>query len=113
MPDAESTSVPVRALTLSLVALTAAVAAALFSPEDLLEQEILAGVLALIPALLLAHYRKWPVVSVLIGAGMVILGGAQIASVVFGLSIEGSPFIRFVIAPYIAVTVQPPLYFLR
>ena len=103
MPDARSTAVPLRALALSLVALTAAVVAALFSPEDLLEQEILAGVLALIPGLLLAHYRKWPVVSVLIGAGMVILCGAQIASIVFGLSIEGSPFILFVIAPYIAI----------
>ena len=103
MSDAESTAVPLRALVLSLLALTAAVAAALFSPEDLLEQEILAGVLALIPALLLAHYRKWPAVSVLIGAGMVILCGAQIASIVFGLSIEGSPFILFVIAPYIAI----------
>ena len=41
MLDAQSTAVPLRALTLSLVALTAAVAAALFSPEDLLEQEIL------------------------------------------------------------------------
>ena len=34
---------------------------------------------------------------------MVILCGAQIASMVFGLLIEGSPFILFVIAPYIAI----------
>ena len=34
---------------------------------------------------------------------MVILCGAQIASMVFGLSIEGSSFILFVIAPYIAI----------
>ena len=59
MPRVQTaSSVPLRALTLSLLALTAAVAAALFSPEDLLEQEILVGVLALVPALLLAHYRK-------------------------------------------------------
>ena len=37
------------------------------------------------------------------GAGMVILCGAQIASMVFGLSVEDSPFILFVIAPYIAI----------
>ena len=104
MPRVQTaSSVPLRALTLSLLALTAAVAAALFSPEDLLEQEILAGVLALVPALLLAHYRKWLVVSVLIGVGMVILCGAHVWSIVFGLSIEGSPFILFVVAPYIAI----------
>ena len=55
VPDAQSTAVPLRVLTLSLVALTAAVVAALFSPEDLLEQKILAGVLALIQRLLAGY----------------------------------------------------------
>ncbi len=66
-------AVPLRALALSLVAMAAAVSAAVFWPEALLDQELLAGGLALIPALLLAHYRGWPVVTILLGVGLVVV----------------------------------------
>ncbi len=96
-------SVPFRALTLSLAALAVALVAALFSPDELLDQQNLAGLLALIPALLLAHYRKWQAISTLLVAGMVILCAAQITSTLFGLSIQGMPVVLVVIAPYIAI----------
>jgi PAS domain-containing protein len=96
-------SVPIRALALSLAALGVAVVAALFSPDELLDQQILAGLLALIPALLLAHYRRWQAVSILLVVGMVILSAAQVISTVFGLSIQGTPVVLVVIAPYIAI----------
>jgi signal transduction histidine kinase len=96
-------SVPLRALTLSLMATTAAVSAAAFWPEALINQEILAGGLALIPALLLAHYRGWPIVSALLGAGLVALTIIHLSPVYFDLSFGGPFLILFVVAPYISI----------
>ena len=96
-------SVPFRALILSLIATIAAVCAAVFWPEALVNQEILAGGLALIPALMLAHYRGWPIVSVLLGAGLVALTVVHLLPAYFGLSIGGPLLILFVVAPYIAI----------
>ena len=53
-----SQPVPVRALTLSMTAMVGAVAAAFFWPDSLIESEVLAGGLALEPALLLAQHRQ-------------------------------------------------------
>ena len=103
-PEIQSApSVPLRALTLSLAALTTAVGVAVLSPQALLEQEILAWVLALVPALLLAHYRTWPAVTITLAVAMVVLCLAQVATMVFGVSFTGSPLILFVVAPYIAI----------
>jgi signal transduction histidine kinase len=96
-------SVPLRALALSLLAMTAAVSAAVFWPQDLLDREILASVLALVPALLLAHYRGWASVSILLGVGMVVLCVVHLSLLHFGLSFRGSPFMLFVVAPYLAI----------
>jgi signal transduction histidine kinase len=96
-------SVPLRALTLSLVAMTVAVSAAVFWPEALLDQQILAGGLALMPALLLAHYRGWPGVAAVLGVGLVGLCLVQLSPVYFGRAYDGSFVIPFVLAPYIAI----------
>lgn len=96
-------SVPVRALSLSLLATTSAIAAAVFWPEALINQEMLAGGLALIPALLLAHYRGWPMVSVLLGVGLVALTIIHLSPMYFGFSIGGPFLILFVVSPYIAI----------
>ncbi len=96
-------SVPLRALTLSLIAMTAAISAAVFWPEALHDQEILAGGLALIPALLLAHYRGWSHVSILLSVGLVALCLMSVSPVYFGVSLYGSFLIPFVLAPYIAI----------
>lgn len=95
--------VPVRALTLSLMAMTAAVSAAVFWPQALVNQEILAGGLALLPALLLAHYRGWPIVSALLGAGLVALTIIHLSPAYFDLSFGGPFLILFVVAPYISI----------
>ena len=76
-------SAPLRALVLSLVAMAAAVGAAVFWPETLLDQELLAGGLALIPALLLAHYRGWPVVTILLGVGLIAVTILHLAPLYF------------------------------
>lgn len=100
---AAAAPVPLRALVLSLTAMTAAVGASVLWPQDLLNQEILAYVLALVPALLLSHYRNWRGVSILLGVGMVILSILHLTLMEFGLSLEGSPFMLFVVAPYLAI----------
>ena len=96
-------AVPLRALALSLVAMAAAVSAAVFWPETLLDQELLAGGLALIPALLLAHYRGWPVVTILLGVGLVAVTILHLSPLYFGMSVGGPFVILFVVAPYISI----------
>lgn len=96
-------AVPLRALVLSLVAMTAAVSAAVFWPEALLDQQLLAGGLAIIPALLLAHYRGWPVVTILLGVGLVVVTILHLSPLYFGMSVGGPFVILFVVAPYISI----------
>jgi signal transduction histidine kinase len=96
-------SVPLRALTLSLLAMVAAMAAAVYWPDALLDQQVLAGGLALMPALLLAHYRGWPVISAVLGAGLVALCAIQLAPSYLGRSLQGTFVVPFVLAPYIAI----------
>ena len=99
-------SAPLRALALSLVAMAAAVSAAVFWPEALLDQELLAAGLALLPALLLAHYRGWPVVTILLGVGLVavtVLHLSNLSPVYFEVSLRGPLVVLFVVAPYISI----------
>lgn len=98
--------VPLRALALSLLTLAAAITAAVVSPETLLDQEALASGLALIPALLLAHHRRWSVVSTLLGVGLVALTIVHLAPPLFGVSPEVPIPTMFVVAPYIAVVLS-------
>jgi signal transduction histidine kinase len=96
-------AVPVRALSVSLLAMTVAVVAAVFWPQAIVDQEILAGGLALIPALLLAHYRGWAIVSILLGVGLVALTFIHLSPDSFGISLRGPFLILFVVAPYISI----------
>ena len=96
-------TVPLRALALSLVAMTAAVSAAVFWPEALRDQEILAGGLALLPALLLAHYRGWGIVSILLGVGLVAVTILHLLPTYFAVSVGGPFLMLFVVAPYISI----------
>lgn len=100
---ATSQPVPVRALTLSLTAMVGAVAAALFWPDSLIESEVLAGGLALVPALLLAQHRQWPNVSVLLAAGLVTLCGVHVSTLYVGSFFTGGFLVLFVVTPYIAI----------
>ena len=81
----------------------AAVAASVLFPEALIDQEILAGGLALIPALLLAHYRGWRIVTILLGIGLVALVVMHLSPMMLGVSLRGPFLILFVVAPYISI----------
>lgn len=96
-------SVPLRALILSLLAMAVAVGAAILWPQELLDQQVLAGGLALIPALLLAHYRGWRLVSALLGVGLVALCFINLSPPYLGVSFNDLFIIPFVVAPYIAI----------
>ncbi len=96
-------SVPFRGLAVSLIAMAAAVGSAALWPQLLLDQETIAGGLALMPALLLAHYRRWTTVSVLLGIGLVGLTLIHLSPVLTGVSIDGPFVILFAVAPYISI----------
>jgi signal transduction histidine kinase len=104
MSSAMSTrTVPVRALTLSLMALTAAVGASVVWPDAVFNQQVVASGLALIPAFLLAYYRRWAGVEVLLGAGMVTLALLHLFASLWGLSFGTFPLGLCLTAPYIAI----------
>ena len=98
-----SQPVPLRALTLSMTAMVGAVAAAFFWPDSLIESEVLAGGLALVPALLLAQHRQWPNVSVLLATGLVVLCGVHVSTLYVGSFFTGGFLVLFVVTPYIAI----------
>jgi signal transduction histidine kinase len=83
--------------------MAAAVGAAAFWPHLLLDQETIAGGLALIPALLLAHYRGWSNVSLLLGLGLVGLTLIHLSPVLTGVALRGPFLILFAVAPYISI----------
>jgi signal transduction histidine kinase len=95
-------TVPVRALALSLIAMAGAITAAVFWPQDLLDRGLLAGGLALLPALLLAHYRGWSTVIGLLGLGVIVLCIADLVPQASAV-LHGSFVVPFVVAPYIAI----------
>jgi C4-dicarboxylate-specific signal transduction histidine kinase len=111
-PDARATvsakrdaarSVPLRALTMSLTAMGGAAAAAIYWPSSLLDHQLLACGLALIPALLLAHYRGWRKVTLLLAAGLVAVSLAQGLAASLNRSIEATLLVPLALAPYIAI----------
>jgi signal transduction histidine kinase len=83
--------------------MTAAVASSVLWPEALIDQEILAGGLAFIPALMLAHYRGWRIVTVLLGAGLAALIVMHLSPRLLGVPLRGPFLILFVVAPYISI----------
>src|SRR5688572_4653227 len=95
--------VPLRALTLSLIAMIGAVASALFWPDSLVGREVLAGGLALVPALLLAQHRQWPNVSLLLASGLVVLCAVHVSTLYVGNLFTGNFLLLFVLTPYIAI----------
>jgi diguanylate cyclase (GGDEF)-like protein/PAS domain S-box-containing protein len=84
----------VRALLLSLLALSVPVAGVYWFPEELADYEALTWLLALIPAFLLAYHRGWRGVAVALAMGMAALSvtyavaeslGRDIPSLLFGV----------------------------
>ncbi|MFG1690707.1 PAS domain S-box protein [Gemmatimonadota bacterium] len=79
------------------------VAGALFFPESVVEYRALLWLLALIPALLLAHYRAWRRVSVALAAGMAMLALTYVVALLLGKAAPDWPVLSFVIGAYIAI----------
>ena len=94
--------VPIKALGLSVLAMAAAIAAAVLWPDVLGEREVLASILAVFPALLVAHYRGWRLVSILLGFGIVGLCFLHFTELFVGAMFRNS-LVLFVVTPYIAI----------
>jgi signal transduction histidine kinase len=88
---------------LSLLAMAGAIGAAVYSPGGLLQQQVLAGGLALMPALLLAHYRGWPNVTLLLGGGLVVLSLLHLFPLSPMSMLHRTYLVPLVLAPYIAI----------
>ena len=95
--------VPPRALVLSVAALSVPVAGALLFPESVVEYRVLLWLLALLPALLLAHYRAWRRVSIALAAGMAALTLTHVGALLLGQAAPDWPVLFFVIGAYIAI----------
>jgi signal transduction histidine kinase len=82
--------------------MTAAIIAAYLWPEVLGEREVLASILAVFPALLVAHYRGWRLVSILLAVGIVGLCFLHFTELFVGAMFQNS-LVLFVVTPYIAM----------
>jgi signal transduction histidine kinase len=100
---ATSQPVPLRAVTLSFMAMAGAVAVSFLWPDALVDREVLAGGLALVPALLLAQHRQWPNVSILLATGLVVLCAVHVSTLYVGSYFTGGFLVLFVVTPYIAI----------
>lgn len=78
LPAAETTSVPVSALVVSVLALVIAGAVNFLWPAVIPEYSALLWLLALIPPFLLAYYRGWEGAALALAAGMVLLIGVEV-----------------------------------
>jgi PAS domain S-box-containing protein len=88
--------VPLRAVTLSALALGVPLVATI-APVDLLgRQGPLLWLLALVPAFLLAYYRGWRGASVALGAGMAALAVGHGVAVVLGHALPDGPLLAAV-----------------
>lgn len=96
-------TVPLRGLGLSLLAVAGAGVAVALWPEALLQEQLLASVLALVPAFLLAYYRGWARVSVLLGIGMATLTVLRLLAIFVGEPFGTFPLVLILVAPYVAI----------
>jgi len=104
-PDRTSRPVPLRALILSLAALSVPVALALLAPE-MAEDEagMLVWLTALVPAFLFTYYRGWKGASLALAAGMAVLSSTQVFLVVSGLSSPNWTLLFVVVLVYMGLS---------
>jgi diguanylate cyclase (GGDEF)-like protein len=96
--------VPLRALGLSLLALTAPIVGSVFAPDWMSEESgVLIWLSALIPPFLLTYYRGWQGASVALAGGMAALTMANLAAVGLGLRIPDFQVLFWMVATYIVV----------
>jgi len=95
-------SVPPRALALSLGALAVPVIGSFWTPESLEQYAALLWLVALIPAFLLAYYRGWRGVATALAAGMATLSLTQAVAIWLG---EALPDLLLgVVVAYVAIS---------
>ena len=95
--------VPLRALLISLGALSVPVLGGLYFQETLAEYRALLWSLALVPALLMAFHRGWGKVTLALGGGMVLLSLADLAGRIFDVPVEDWPLFLLVVSAYIGI----------
>lgn len=100
---AESRSVPVRGLGLSLVALLVPVLGTLVFPGSLGEAGPLLWLVALVPAFLLAYYRGWRGAATALALGMAVLSLTHAAALLLSLGIPDLLF--WVVVCYLGISV--------
>ena len=95
--------VPPRVLIVSLGALAVAVVWAALPPDVLSDYRTLTWALALIPAFLLAHHRRWHRISVALAAGMALLAFSPILALSLDMPVPDWPFTVLVLSVYIGI----------
>lgn len=98
----EARRIPVRALLLSLAALTVPVTVAFFFPDALGEYSALLWLTALVPAFLLAYHRGWGGIATALAVGMAVLSATHAVTVGFGTGIPD--LLLWVVALFIAIS---------
>ncbi|TVP54766.1 MAG: diguanylate cyclase [Gemmatimonadales bacterium] len=102
----ESSPVPLRALGLSLLALSAPVVGALAAPDWMVEESgVLLWLTVLIPPFLLTYYRGWRGASLGLAGGMAALALAQVLLVSLDLAAPNFQVIFWMVCTYIGVCI--------
>lgn len=96
-------AVPPRALVISGAALGVALAGAIFFPQSIAEYGFLTWLLALVPAFLLCHYRRWTNVLIVLAVAMVGLSLSYVVGIGLGWGLADWPPVVFVVATYIGL----------
>lgn len=95
--------VPLSAAGVAVLGLLVAVVANLVWPGAVEEYSVLIWMLAVLPFLLLAHFKAWPRISYLLAAALVALAGVQIAFVQWlGMSPPDPLILGFIVVSLIA-----------
>lgn len=102
----ESAPVPLRALGLSLLALSAPVVGVVAAPDWMVEESgVLLWLTALIPPFLLTYYRGWQGASVGLAGGMAALAVAQVLIVSRNVATPDFQVVFWMVCTYIGVCV--------
>lgn len=102
-PGLNARAVPPRALAISAAALAVSVVGAVFFPEAVAEYSFLPWLLALVPAFLLCHYRRWTRILLVLAIAMVVLSAGYVLALAAGRQLADWPPIVLVIGTYIGL----------
>jgi diguanylate cyclase (GGDEF)-like protein len=105
-PRPRARHLPVRAIALSLLALSAPVLGSFLAPAWVSQESgVLLWLSALIPPFLLTYYRGWRGASLGLAGGMAALTTANVVALATGLAVPDSRILFWLVATYIVVCV--------